>query len=87
MILVQLLLTEECPAGQHSEDGIIPCFKCGLGEYQPEPGQKLCLQCPDDTTCLDFGSQSMDQCLGRYVVSLIDVSASPMPEVMYFLPL
>ncbi|XP_071810204.1 uncharacterized protein [Asterias amurensis] len=57
------LCKESCPVGQYSDTGTIPCFKCAFGEFQPEPGQTSCLPCPDGTTCQDYGSQSMDQCL------------------------
>ena len=69
--------TEVCPAGHYSEKGIVPCFKCRIGEYQPELGQTSCQACPDGTTTQYFGSQSVDQCLGMYSVWYIIIKRIP----------
>ena len=62
------LETEACSVGHHSDNGIVPCFKCLIGEYQPQLGQTSCQACPNGTTTQDFGSQSLDLCLGMYRV-------------------
>ncbi|XP_022103007.1 sushi, von Willebrand factor type A, EGF and pentraxin domain-containing protein 1-like [Acanthaster planci] len=54
---------EACLAGNFSSNGIVPCFKCMLGEYQPLPGQTSCVACPNGTTTQDYGAQSLNQCL------------------------
>ncbi|XP_065809004.1 signal peptide, CUB and EGF-like domain-containing protein 2 isoform X5 [Labrus bergylta] len=35
----------QCPPGQYSHDGFIPCLPCPLGTYQPEVGRTSCFPC------------------------------------------
>ncbi|XP_029000258.1 signal peptide, CUB and EGF-like domain-containing protein 2 isoform X8 [Betta splendens] len=35
----------QCPPGQYSSDGFIPCLPCPLGTYQPEVGRTTCFPC------------------------------------------
>ncbi|XP_022082655.1 sushi, von Willebrand factor type A, EGF and pentraxin domain-containing protein 1-like [Acanthaster planci] len=54
---------EICSAGRFSDNGITPCTRCMMGRYQAQRGQTSCQTCPEGTTTLDFGAQSVDQCL------------------------
>ncbi|XP_065290015.1 sushi, von Willebrand factor type A, EGF and pentraxin domain-containing protein 1-like [Dermacentor albipictus] len=36
-----------CSPGFVSKSGVVPCFKCPNGYYQPKQGQKACRRCPD----------------------------------------
>ncbi|XP_022105682.1 sushi, von Willebrand factor type A, EGF and pentraxin domain-containing protein 1-like isoform X2 [Acanthaster planci] len=54
---------EECPAGSFSSNGLIPCFKCLIGQYQSLPGQPSCQPCPSGKTTLGFGAETVDWCL------------------------
>ncbi|XP_022105685.1 fibropellin-1-like isoform X2 [Acanthaster planci] len=54
---------EECPAGRFSSNGLVPCFKCLIGQYQSLPGQTSCQPCPSEKTTLSYGAETIDQCL------------------------
>lgn len=59
----------ECPKGQYSSTGLIPCGKCEIGKYQPFPGNTECIQCPRQMTTSNNGSDDVSQCIGESLVS------------------
>lgn len=41
--------------------GGVECQECAVGSYS-EQGQEVCSACPDDTTTITKGAQSVDAC-------------------------
>lgn len=42
---LSVCLSGQCPPGQYSHDGFVPCRPCPLGTYQPEVGRTSCFPC------------------------------------------
>ncbi|XP_067016111.1 uncharacterized protein [Acropora muricata] len=51
-----------CKAGSYSPTGLVPCFPCQKGDYQPLEGQSSCLKCRTNTTTPGEGSNSSVEC-------------------------
>jgi len=45
------------------------CVLCPLGQYQPDSQQTSCVTCPPDTSTIETGATSVDQCSNRCKVS------------------
>ena len=53
-----------CPAGTFAASvGSRECTSCGIGWYNPSPGQSSCQLCPNNKTTLNTGSTSASQCI------------------------
>ena len=52
-----------CPPGEYSDDGLVPCNKCPIGQYQSSHGQLECVECPVNHNTRNTGTQQMEDCL------------------------
>ncbi|KAM9423584.1 signal peptide, CUB and EGF-like domain-containing protein 2 isoform 3-T3 [Salvelinus alpinus] len=52
----------QCPPGQFSHDGFIPCLPCPLGTYQPEVGRTSCFHCGGHLVTKHNGAVSFQEC-------------------------
>uniref|UniRef100_A0A4W5K9B6 Signal peptide, CUB and EGF-like domain-containing protein 2 n=1 Tax=Hucho hucho TaxID=62062 RepID=A0A4W5K9B6_9TELE len=52
----------QCPLGQFSHDGFIPCLPCPLGTYQPEMGRTSCFHCGGNLVTKHNGAVSFQEC-------------------------
>nr|XP_046205072.1 signal peptide, CUB and EGF-like domain-containing protein 2 isoform X3 [Oncorhynchus gorbuscha] len=52
----------QCPPGQFSHDGFIPCLPCPLGTYQPEMGRTSCFHCGGNLVTKHNGAVSFQEC-------------------------
>ncbi|XP_045073053.1 signal peptide, CUB and EGF-like domain-containing protein 2 isoform X3 [Coregonus clupeaformis] len=52
----------QCPSGQFSHDGFIPCLPCPLGTYQPEVGRTSCFHCGGNLVTKHNGAVSFQEC-------------------------
>uniref|UniRef100_A0A6Q2YVS9 Signal peptide, CUB domain, EGF-like 2 n=1 Tax=Esox lucius TaxID=8010 RepID=A0A6Q2YVS9_ESOLU len=52
----------QCPPGQFSHDGFIPCLPCTLGTYQPEMGRTSCFHCGGNLVTKHHGAVSFQEC-------------------------
>uniref|UniRef100_A0A673ZFW4 Signal peptide, CUB domain, EGF-like 2 n=1 Tax=Salmo trutta TaxID=8032 RepID=A0A673ZFW4_SALTR len=52
----------QCPPGQFSHDGFIPCLPCPLGTYQPEVGRTSCFHCGGNLVTKHNGAVSFQEC-------------------------
>uniref|UniRef100_A0AAV2LN63 Signal peptide, CUB and EGF-like domain-containing protein 2 n=1 Tax=Knipowitschia caucasica TaxID=637954 RepID=A0AAV2LN63_KNICA len=52
----------QCPPGQYSGDGFIPCLPCRLGTYQPDVGRTTCLPCGGNLVTKHTGAVSFQEC-------------------------
>nr|CAB3265904.1 signal peptide, CUB and EGF-like domain-containing protein 2 [Phallusia mammillata] len=51
-----------CPPGHVSTDGLLPCYPCPSGTYQPERGRTSCIECGSSVSATGVGWTSFDQC-------------------------
>jgi len=56
-------LLEQCEPGSFSLDGLKPCRACPIGQYQPDHGRTICLQCGNGSRTNSTGGVSFQQCL------------------------
>lgn len=56
------LCSGQCPPGQYSSDGFIPCLPCPLGMYQPEVGRTSCFPCGGNLVTKRSGAVTFQQC-------------------------
>ncbi|XP_077993538.1 uncharacterized protein LOC144447400 [Glandiceps talaboti] len=68
---------EICQPGSFSYFGIAPCQLCPLGYYQPDKGQRSCIQCPKWHSSIKLGGTSLQDCLALIPVSQSAVENSP----------
>ncbi|XP_036400444.1 signal peptide, CUB and EGF-like domain-containing protein 2 isoform X3 [Megalops cyprinoides] len=52
----------QCPPGQYSHDGFVPCLPCPLGSYQPEMGRTSCFPCGGNLVTKHVGAVSFQDC-------------------------
>uniref|UniRef100_A0A673CZW6 Signal peptide, CUB and EGF-like domain-containing protein 2 n=1 Tax=Sphaeramia orbicularis TaxID=375764 RepID=A0A673CZW6_9TELE len=52
----------QCPPGQYSHDGFIPCLPCPLGTYQPEVGRTSCFPCGGSLVTKRPGAVTFQEC-------------------------
>uniref|UniRef100_A0A8C7F7U8 Signal peptide, CUB domain, EGF-like 2 n=1 Tax=Oncorhynchus kisutch TaxID=8019 RepID=A0A8C7F7U8_ONCKI len=52
----------QCPPGQFSHDGFLPCLPCPLGTYQPEVGRTSCFHCGGNLVTKHNGAVSFQEC-------------------------
>ncbi|XP_015231484.1 PREDICTED: signal peptide, CUB and EGF-like domain-containing protein 2 isoform X5 [Cyprinodon variegatus] len=52
----------QCPPGQYSHDGFVPCFPCPLGTYQPEVGRTTCFLCGGNLVTKHSSAVSFQEC-------------------------
>ncbi|GAB1603456.1 hypothetical protein Ahia01_000626900, partial [Argonauta hians] len=52
-----------CSKGHYSPDGFQPCHRCPRGFYSNTTSQVLCTECPDKTTTLLTGAESLASCV------------------------
>ncbi|XP_029112382.1 signal peptide, CUB and EGF-like domain-containing protein 2 isoform X2 [Scleropages formosus] len=52
----------QCPPGQYSQDGFVPCLRCPLGSYQPEVGRTSCFTCGGSLVTKYEGAISFQDC-------------------------
>uniref|UniRef100_A0A3P9QIY2 Signal peptide, CUB domain, EGF-like 2 n=1 Tax=Poecilia reticulata TaxID=8081 RepID=A0A3P9QIY2_POERE len=52
----------QCPPGQYSHDGFVPCLPCPLGTYQPEVGRTTCFLCGGNLVTKHSGAVSFQEC-------------------------
>ncbi|XP_054892398.1 signal peptide, CUB and EGF-like domain-containing protein 2 isoform X3 [Poeciliopsis prolifica] len=52
----------QCPPGQYSHDGFVPCLPCSLGTYQPEVGRTTCFLCGGNLVTKHSGAVSFQEC-------------------------
>uniref|UniRef100_A0A674A7W3 Signal peptide, CUB and EGF-like domain-containing protein 2 n=1 Tax=Salmo trutta TaxID=8032 RepID=A0A674A7W3_SALTR len=52
----------QCPPGQFSHDGFIPCLPCPMGTYQPEVGRTSCFHCGGNLVTKHNGAVSFQDC-------------------------
>ncbi|XP_013383226.1 sushi, von Willebrand factor type A, EGF and pentraxin domain-containing protein 1 [Lingula anatina] len=55
---------DRCPAGEVSKTGLMPCFPCPKGFFQPEEGSSFCRLCPNKATTNHTGSTNITDCEG-----------------------
>jgi len=54
-----------CIPGEYLSAVDNSCKLCPRGQYQPEGQQTSCLDCPPDTSTVELGATSVDQCTNR----------------------
>ncbi|XP_020794428.2 signal peptide, CUB and EGF-like domain-containing protein 2 isoform X5 [Boleophthalmus pectinirostris] len=52
----------QCPPGQYSLDGFIPCLPCPLGTYQPDVGRTTCFPCGGNLVTKHTGAVTFQEC-------------------------
>nr|XP_006642554.2 PREDICTED: signal peptide, CUB and EGF-like domain-containing protein 2 isoform X3 [Lepisosteus oculatus] len=52
----------QCPPGQYSYDGFLPCQPCPLGTYQPDVGRTSCFPCGGSLVTKHDGAESFQDC-------------------------
>ncbi|XP_041793071.1 signal peptide, CUB and EGF-like domain-containing protein 2 isoform X4 [Chelmon rostratus] len=52
----------QCPPGQYSHDGFIPCLPCPLGTYQPEVGRTSCFPCGGNLVTKRSAAVAFQEC-------------------------
>ncbi|KAM8894665.1 signal peptide, CUB and EGF-like domain-containing protein 2 isoform 6-T6 [Spinachia spinachia] len=52
----------QCPPGQYSHDGFVPCLPCPLGAYQPEVGRTNCFLCGGNLVTKRSGAVTFQEC-------------------------
>uniref|UniRef100_A0A8C5DA89 Signal peptide, CUB and EGF-like domain-containing protein 2 n=1 Tax=Gouania willdenowi TaxID=441366 RepID=A0A8C5DA89_GOUWI len=52
----------QCPPGQYSNDGFVPCVFCALGTYQPEVGRTSCFPCGGNLVTKHSGAVAFQEC-------------------------
>ncbi|XP_061598844.1 signal peptide, CUB and EGF-like domain-containing protein 2 isoform X4 [Cololabis saira] len=52
----------QCPPGQYSHDGFIPCLVCPLGTYQPEVGRTSCFPCGGNLVTKHTAAVTFQEC-------------------------
>ncbi|KAM9764660.1 signal peptide, CUB and EGF-like domain-containing protein 2 isoform 4-T4 [Menidia menidia] len=52
----------QCPPGQYSHDGFVPCLSCPLGTYQPEVGRTSCFPCGGNLVTKHSGAVTFQEC-------------------------
>ncbi|MBN3322446.1 SCUB2 protein, partial [Atractosteus spatula] len=52
----------QCPPGQYSYDGFLPCQPCPLGTYQPDVGRTSCFPCGGSLVTKHDGAVSFQDC-------------------------
>nr|XP_040060516.1 signal peptide, CUB and EGF-like domain-containing protein 2 isoform X4 [Gasterosteus aculeatus aculeatus] len=52
----------QCPPGQYSHDGFVPCLPCPLGAYQPEVGRTNCFPCGGNLVTKHSGAVTFQEC-------------------------
>ncbi|XP_035273026.1 signal peptide, CUB and EGF-like domain-containing protein 2 isoform X3 [Anguilla anguilla] len=52
----------QCPPGQYSHDGFIPCLPCPLGSYQSDTGRTSCFPCGGNLVTKHSGALSFQDC-------------------------
>ena len=52
-----------CTPGEYSVDGLAPCNKCPIGQYQNSSGQLECVMCPENYSTRNNGNQGLEDCL------------------------
>uniref|UniRef100_M4A4Z2 Signal peptide, CUB domain, EGF-like 2 n=1 Tax=Xiphophorus maculatus TaxID=8083 RepID=M4A4Z2_XIPMA len=52
----------QCPPGQYSHDGFVPCLPCPLGTYQPEVGRTTCFLCGGNLVTKYSAAVSFQEC-------------------------
>jgi len=57
-----------CQAGEYLAANDNTCKLCQIGTYQPDPQQTSCISCPPDTSTVDLGAVSRNQCSNRCMV-------------------
>ena len=66
--LLLFLLTDQCPAGKFSADGLGPlCRVCPKDSYQDQPGMTACKKCASGTETLQLAATSPNDCGGKDV--------------------
>lgn len=52
----------QCPPGQYSQDGFVPCMPCPLGSYQPDVGRTTCFLCGGNLVTKHHGAVTFQEC-------------------------
>ncbi|XP_018585768.2 sushi, von Willebrand factor type A, EGF and pentraxin domain-containing protein 1 isoform X1 [Scleropages formosus] len=52
----------QCQPGSFSPNGLDTCESCPLGQYQPEFGSRVCLDCPQNTSTVIRGAVNIAEC-------------------------
>ncbi|XP_017260814.1 signal peptide, CUB and EGF-like domain-containing protein 2 isoform X5 [Kryptolebias marmoratus] len=52
----------QCPPGQSSHDGFVPCRPCPLGTYQPEVGRTSCFPCGGNLVTKRSSAVTFQEC-------------------------
>uniref|UniRef100_A0A8C6KR31 Signal peptide, CUB and EGF-like domain-containing protein 3 n=1 Tax=Nothobranchius furzeri TaxID=105023 RepID=A0A8C6KR31_NOTFU len=52
----------QCPPGQFSHDGFVPCRPCSLGTYQSEVGRTSCFVCGGNLVTKRSGAVTFQEC-------------------------
>uniref|UniRef100_A0A8C6U0C6 Signal peptide, CUB and EGF-like domain-containing protein 2 n=1 Tax=Neogobius melanostomus TaxID=47308 RepID=A0A8C6U0C6_9GOBI len=52
----------QCPPGQYSQDGFVPCLPCPLGTYQPDVGRTTCFPCGGNLVTKHPGAVTFQEC-------------------------
>lgn len=72
---IDCLCLGQCPPGQYSSDGFIPCLPCALGTYQPEVGRTSCFPCGGNLVTKRSGAVTFQECetKGGKIIHVIHV--------------
>ena len=64
-----LYFAAACDVGNYRDAATNACKKCAKGFYQDKPWQDACTKCTTDTTTVNEGSKSKEDCQSRYILS------------------
>ena len=66
-----MFFAAKCIAGKFSPNGLespgTPCQPCPIGTYNDVNGSKECEACPQGSTTLAAGANSVSQCFSKYL--------------------
>ena len=65
------LISEICPPGTYSNDGLATCLACPKGTYQPLANSTRCVSCPSGKGTAKEGSVVQSDCVTRKCDSTI----------------
>lgn len=72
-----IIVSGYCKKGEYSVSGLASCTACPKGEYQPNIRGTSCLKCPDGTSTVDIGTQTVEDCKSEYesLVNLLTIQS------------
>lgn len=63
-----------CDTGEKRMSHNNTCMKCPLGYYQPERGESVCIECGDDQTTEQVGTDTKTGCIRELKILLLNGS-------------